>query len=269
MSVLPSGSIPILKHGLATDKGNVRALNEDSLLALDSLIAIADGMGGHEAGDVASALCLKVVADGYDNADGSLSAPELDQLFNRADQEIIEAGAARAGTTLTGAAVVQVAGQAQWLIFNVGDSRTYRFREGTLEQVSIDHSEVQELLDSGQLTAEEALNYPKRNVVTRALGMRADSRPDFWMLPIDSEDRILVCSDGLNGELDDQQIAEILRMFPDPQQAADELVLRALTHGGRDNVSVIVADVASSQYDEQADLEVTVPRWQHENEDRG
>ncbi|WP_313813305.1 protein phosphatase 2C domain-containing protein [Glutamicibacter sp.] len=260
MSVLPAGVIPTLKYGQATDKGLRRVLNEDSLLAMDSLIAVADGMGGHEAGDVASSLCLKVVADGYAATSGHFTAQSMDQLLARADQEIINAGSARAGTTLTGAAIVSVAGAAQWLIFNVGDSRTYRLSGGILEQVSVDHSEVQELLDSGQLTVSQAATYPKRNVVTRALGMRADSRPDYWMLPIDSTDRLMVCSDGLSSELGDEQIQEILRRFLDPQQAADELVLCALAQGGRDNVSVIVADVASAEIDEPIDVEITVPR---------
>ncbi|GAA1409352.1 serine/threonine protein phosphatase [Glutamicibacter uratoxydans] len=264
MSVFPTGVIPTLKFGCATDKGLRRVLNEDSMLALDSLVAVADGMGGHEAGEVASSLCLKVVAEGYARTGGEFTAQSMDQLLTEADQAIIEAGSARAGTTLTGAAVVSSASTAQWLVFNIGDSRTYRLSGGVLEQISIDHSEVQELLDRGELTTAEAATYPKRNVVTRALGMRADSRPDFWMLPIDSTDRLLVCSDGLSSELGDEQIQEILRRFLDPQQAADELVLCALAHGGRDNVSVIVADVASTEIDEPLDVEITVPREQLE-----
>ncbi|GAB3620503.1 protein phosphatase 2C domain-containing protein [Glutamicibacter endophyticus] len=257
MSAVPEEHWVALHHGQSTDRGLRRALNEDSMLATDTLLLVADGMGGHAAGDVASSVCVQTFAEGVRQAHGLIDAQLIDDLLQRADRAILAAGSARAGTTVSGAAVIYPEGQPQWLIFNVGDSRTYRMADGLLEQVTVDHSEVQELLDSGQLSAGEAADYPRRHVITRALGMRADNRADFWMLPVKAGDRLLVCSDGLSGELNDEQMQQVLARFPDPQQAADELIQAALRNGGRDNISVIVADVAAGHPD---DIDITVPR---------
>ncbi|KUM30065.1 serine/threonine protein phosphatase [Arthrobacter sp. EpRS66] len=253
---------PTFSYGQATDRGLRRALNEDSLLATDRVIAIADGMGGHEAGEVASALCLKLLDDGLGDVHAQIDPEQLEVLLERTDQKIIAVGAGRAGTTLSGAVFVDEASHAamaqpQLLVFNIGDSRTYLWSHDELQQVSIDHSEVQEMVDSGQLSPDEAASYPRRHVITRALGINADSQPDFWLLPVSGAERILVCSDGLSSEVSDEKIREILAYFPDPQQAAEELVQAALAAGGRDNISVIVADV---QYGHPDDVEVTVPR---------
>jgi len=255
-------TVPSFRYGYATDRGLRRALNEDSLLATDRLVAIADGMGGHEAGEVASALCLKLLGEGLGTVLGRTDPDQLGALLERTDQQIIDVGAGRAGTTLTGAVLVDemastAAAKPQLLVFNVGDSRTSLWSHDQLQQVSIDHSEVQEMVDSGQLSPDQAANYPRRHVITRALGINADSHPDFWLLPVAGTERILVCSDGLSSEVGDEKIEEILAYFPDPQQAAEELVQAALTAGGRDNISVIVADV---QYGHPDDVEVTVPR---------
>lgn len=260
MRDMPPGEVLGFSHGQATDRGLRRALNEDSLTASGRLLAIADGMGGHEAGEIASALCLKVLAEGLLQAQGQLDAEQLAELLDQADRKIIEAGAGRAGTTLTGAVLLEAAetgAQPRLLVFNVGDSRTYLVSGGNLAQVSIDHSEVQELVDSGQLDIADAASHPRRHVITRALGINADSHPDFWLVPVSGSERILVCSDGLSSEVADAQISGILQRFPDPQQAAEELVQAALDAGGRDNISVIVADVQGGHAD---DVEVTVPR---------
>ncbi|MGO2551773.1 PP2C family protein-serine/threonine phosphatase [Glutamicibacter arilaitensis] len=251
-------------HGQATDRGLRRTLNEDSLLASERLLAIADGMGGHEAGDIASALCLKILGDGFQQAGAHLDPQSLDTLLIEADRSIVEAGSGRAGTTLTGALLIDASSiedepveQPQLLVFNVGDSRTYLWAQGILQQVSVDHSEVQELMDIGQLDAAQAATHPRRHVITRALGINADNRPDYWMVPLSGCERILVCSDGLSSEIGDSAIQEVLAHFPDPQQAAEELVQAALDSGGRDNISVIVADV---QYGHPDDVGITVPR---------
>lgn len=237
-----------LTCGHGTDRGHRRALNEDSYLAREPVFAVADGMGGHEAGEVASALCVRALAaiPQVETGERSLTAAVLQDHLLRADTEIRGATGSRAGTTLSGAVLVEQLGLPYWLVMNVGDSRTYRLSHGRLEQLSVDHSLVQELVDDGQITAEEAAIHPQRHVVTRALGTGEDNEADFWLVPAEAGDRVLVCSDGLTGELADRKIARILETVPDPQQAAQELIHAALDHGGRDNVTVIVVDARSA-----------------------
>ncbi|MBU4465006.1 MAG: SpoIIE family protein phosphatase, partial [Actinobacteria bacterium] len=122
------------------------------------------------------------------------------------------------------------------------DSRTYRLSDGMLEQISVDHSVVQELVDSGQLDRAAAARDSRRNVITRAIGAGSDADPDYWLLPAEQGDRILVCSDGLTGELDDVRIRHILQTEHDPQAAATRLVHEAMLSGGRDNITVLVVD---------------------------
>jgi serine/threonine protein phosphatase PrpC len=247
-----------LNYGFATDRGLRRPLNEDSLLADRHLFAVADGMGGHEAGEVASSICVSTLAHGQDDADGALTAADLQALMRAADLAIRQAAGSRAGTTLSGAAIVREGGVPYWLVFNVGDSRTYLLSRGALAQVSVDHSEVQELVDGGEITAEEALVHPRRHVITRALGTGDDSAADFWMMPVREGDRLMICSDGLTGEVRDEDIAEILGRHEGPQEAVDELVQAALRSGGRDNITVIVVDVLHGHDDDA--LSDTAPR---------
>jgi protein phosphatase len=228
--------------GVATATGR-RSGNEDSYLADPPVFVVADGMGGHEAGEVASA----IVVQEFDDLRGRASV-EPEDLFDR-----IERGAARiralpappgrgAGTTLAGVALSSRAGAPYWLVVNIGDSRVYRAADGVLEQVTVDHSEVQELIDAGELTTTEADSYARRHVVTRAVGAFAEVKPELWMLPAGPRDRMLICSDGLTGELSDEAIADILLASSSPQQAADALVRAALANGGHDNVTVVVVD---------------------------
>ncbi|MCO1339482.1 serine/threonine protein phosphatase [Kocuria polaris] len=253
----PEATVTI-RRGQATDRGLRRELNEDAFLATDSLFAVADGMGGHEAGEVASRVCVETLADGYEQAGGQLNAEQIQQLMRTADNAIRAAAAERAGTTLTGAAVVYQEGTPYWLVFNVGDSRTYRLAGGKLEQVTVDHSEVQLMMDRGEISAKEAVWHPRRHVITRALGTGDDSRADFWLLPINHGDRLLICSDGLSGELRDETMKEIIERFAEPQEAVDALVQAALRTGGRDNITVIVADAVSGHIDD--DMADTMPR---------
>ena len=239
-----SGTGLALTCGHGTDRGHRRALNEDAYLAREPVFAVADGMGGHEAGEVASRLCVQELAaiPQIDTGERSLTAAALQSHLLRADEAIRGATGSRAGTTLSGAALVEQAGLSYWLVMNVGDSRTYRFSHGRLEQLTADHSLVQELVDDGEISAEEATSHPQRHVVTRALGTGEDNEADFWLVPAEAGDRVLVCSDGLTGELADSAIARILQTVGDPQDAAAELIQAALDHGGRDNVTVIVVD---------------------------
>lgn len=239
---------PRLQCGYGTDRGLRREANEDSFIAADPVFAVADGMGGHEAGEVASSICVRTLAGLPQFKTGSrdASADVLQEYLFKADADIREATGSRAGTTLSGVVVVEQLDVPYWLVLNIGDSRTYRYSGGRLAQLSVDHSEVQELFDAGQITEAEAAVYPRRHVVTRALGTGDDSEADYWLLPLEDGDRILVCSDGLNGELSDEQIADILGAEADPQAAVDELIQAALRSGGRDNITAIVVDARTT-----------------------
>lgn len=233
--------------GFGTDRGLRREINEDSFAASDPLFSVADGMGGHEAGEVASGECIRVLSTQRVLSSGSreATASHLQQILRHADARIRELANARAGTTVSGAVVVEEQGVLSWLVFNVGDSRTYRFSHGKLSQISVDHSQVQELVAAGLITPEEALVHPRRHVVTRALGTGSDAEVDFWLVPVEDGDRLLVCSDGLSGELDERQIQQILATVPHPQEAVDTLIQAALRSGGRDNITVVVVDASS------------------------
>lgn len=235
-----------LSFGFGSDRGLRRELNEDAFLAADPIFAVADGMGGHEAGEVASRECISVLSQQAVLAAGSRSATAVDlqQALRQADARIREISHARAGTTVTGVAVVEERGVPYWLVFNVGDSRTYRLSQGSFGQVSVDHSEVQELVDGGFITPAEALVHPRRHVVTRALGTGTDTEADYWLIPVEDGDRILVCSDGLTGEVSDEGIHRALSTLEHPQDVVDSLIQAALRSGGRDNVTVVVVDAA-------------------------
>lgn len=239
-----SGPGLILSSGHGTDRGLRRELNEDSFIAKDPVYAVADGMGGHEAGEVASSLCVQALSAIPQVATGerSVTASLLQQYLVRADSSIRAATGAVAGTTLTGAAIMEQLGVAYWLVMNIGDSRTYRLSGGRLEQITVDHSEVQELVDAGEITPEQATTHPRRHVVTRALGTGDETEADYWLLPIEEDDRILVCSDGLTGELSDDEIFRFLSTLHHPQDAVDSLIQAALHSGGRDNITAIVVD---------------------------
>lgn len=233
-----------LVHGAATDVGLRRAVNEDSLYAVDPLFAVADGMGGHEAGEVASSLCVQVLsADaGLSDTATATTPAQLHAVIDAADLRIRDVGESRAGTTLSGVLLTQEAGKPHWLVFNIGDSRTYCLSESKLRQISVDHSAVQELVELGQLTASDARIHPRRNVVTRALGTGPRVGADTWLLPAQAGDRMLICSDGLTSEVEDEQIEHLLHSLSGAQDAADALMQAALRSGGRDNISVIVID---------------------------
>lgn len=237
-----------LRCGYATDRGLRRELNEDSLIAVDPIFAVADGMGGQEAGEVASSICVQLLGAVDVVSQGSAEDVRalMRTVLERADARIREITESQAGTTVTGTVLVDADGSAQWLVFNMGDSRTYRFVDGHLEQLSTDHSEVQELLDAGRISAAAALVYPRRHVITRALGGGPPVTVDMRLLPAAAGDRMLICSDGLSGELSDTRIEAMLGRFADPQDAADALVQAALRAGGRDNVTVIVVDAAAA-----------------------
>jgi len=229
--------------GAATDAGLRRRINEDSYLAASPLFLVADGMGGHNAGEIASAAVIDEFAALAGR--GSLTIDEVQMAVTASRRRVamLPPGAgAGAGTTLAGVVIADVDGEGYWLAINLGDSRTYRLSEGRFEQVSVDHSVVQELVDSGELAADAAERDSRRNVITRAIGAGSDSEPDYWLLPAEEGDRILVCSDGLSGELDRDALHAILLTETDPQAAATRLVHEAMVRGGRDNITALVVD---------------------------
>jgi PPM family protein phosphatase len=229
-------------HGVATCTGRVRRVNEDSYLARPPLFAVADGMGGHGAGDVASRLAVEKLA-GYVIPGRPLSVETILAGLEDANRFIIARDEANGmGTTITGLAGLETAGGNHLMVFNVGDSRVYRLTGGRLDQVTVDHSQVQELVQAGALTPEQARTHPRRNIVTRALGGDLTLRPDHWLLPAIAGDRYLACSDGLFSELPDEEILALLAAG-DPQRAAAALVAAANDAGGHDNITVIVVDI--------------------------
>ncbi len=249
-----------LAWGAATHVGMVRQQNEDAFVAEGNVFAVADGMGGHNAGEVASALAVeglrRAAAAGFSAAEGLVTA------INTTNATIHEASGGLSeqrgmGTTLTALVPLPATdGEPQRVVVaNVGDSRIYLWRDNELKQVSADHSYVQELLSEGLITAAEARIHPRRNIVTRALGIEGDVNADSWVLPMVVGDRYVLCSDGLVDEVDDDEIATILRASTNPQVAADHLVQVANDHGGRDNTTVVVVDILA----DTATTSTTVP----------
>ena len=244
---------PALAWGVCTDPGRVRADNEDSYVAEPMVLGIADGMGGHQAGEVASQLAVDILRERLGG--GAANLDVVVAAVAEANASIFQAAHANAdqrgmGTTLTAIALIrdvqedQFGADAEQLVLvNVGDSRAYVHRAGVLRRASIDHSYVQELVATGHITEAEARTHPRRNIVTRALGIEPQVRVDTWTLRLVQGDRYVLCSDGLVDEVTDDDIQDLLNRFDDPQEAAEELVALANVHGGRDNITVVVADV--------------------------
>jgi len=234
-----------LKWGATTDVGMVRQQNEDAYSAEENLYIVADGMGGHNAGEVASALAVATVRAGAKS--GIHSTEQFRELVQQANTAIYTASLddstqSGMGTTLTAMAVVP-GEEPKVLVANVGDSRTYLFRGGALTRLSIDHSYVQELVNEGILTPEEARVHPRRNIVTRAMGIERSVMVDVFTHLVRTGDRIVLCSDGLVDEVPDTDIATVLSQHSDAQETAEALVLVANANGGRDNTTVVVVDI--------------------------
>ena len=234
-----------------TDVGHRREVNEDSLVARSPIFAVADGMGGHSAGDVASKAVvtrLAAAADAAVEAGETISAEAINVALGlavadmKAGEGVTDQGT---GTTVTGVAVTIVSDAPSLISFNIGDSRVYQLTGGVLEQVTVDHSVVQELVDAGRITREEADVHPHGNVITRAVGFHEPPVPDYRILPLSPGQRILVCSDGLTKELTAYGIRHFLMSNPKPDDAVAALVTAALENGGRDNVTAIVLDIVS------------------------
>lgn len=227
--------------------GHVRRHNEDCLYAGERLWVVADGMGGHAAGDVASALVIARLR--ALDAAATIDYLDIPVAISAANADVLQHGddhpeSYGLGSTVAGLAAVVAGDVPQWAVFNVGDSRVYRFADGTLTQVTVDHSEIEELVMLGVISAEAARTHPARHVITRSVGLPDEPRADLWLLPQVPGERFLVCSDGLPSEVPDEEIALLLGADLDAEQASEVLVASALAAGGHDNISVIVIDVA-------------------------
>ncbi|MFZ9579591.1 MAG: Stp1/IreP family PP2C-type Ser/Thr phosphatase [Ilumatobacteraceae bacterium] len=235
--------------GACTDVGRLRDGNEDSFIAVDGLFFVADGMGGHSAGEVASEIAVKTLEAEYTATPAGL--PDEDRvadavsaanraIFREAIEDPTKAGM---GTTLTGL-VVSDRSAHRIVVANVGDSRTYLWRHDELRQVTKDHSHVQSLVDRGAITRAEARVHVRRNIVLRAMGIEPYVDVDTFPMEVEDGDRFIMCSDGLVDEAADDEIENEIRRATGVQDLADRLVDLANRNGGRDNITVVVVDFA-------------------------
>ncbi len=235
-----------LRAGAVTDVGRVRTNNEDHLFVGDSLFAVADGMGGHAAGEVAALVAIDTLRAAFaenPTAQGLIDATRAANT-NVLARSQADAATRGMGTTVCAAALVANDDGGQTLvIINVGDSRAYLMRDGELSQITEDHSVADELMRAGQLSEEQASIDRRRHVLTRVLGMDQSVVPDRFDIDPFRGDRVLLASDGLTNEVPDAEIASVLRRIEDAGEAARELVRLAKTNGGADNITVIVIDV--------------------------
>jgi protein phosphatase len=253
---------PAISVGVATDVGRVRRHNEDSVRARGTVYVVADGMGGHAAGEVASRIAAESVVELADRP--VVHVRDIVEQVGEANRRILGSAARHPeqtgmGTTVAGLALVSAGGSRHWAVFNIGDSRVYRCLDGELSQVTVDHSEVWELVERGLITPEQAQRHPGRNVVTRSLGRDPMGIVDTWVFPPYPGEVFVICSDGLSNELTREQMQAVLAEHPDAEEAAAELVRRAVEAGGHDNVTAIVVAVQGEDSDSDVD-EDTTPR---------
>jgi len=252
--------------GAQTDVGRVRSHNEDSFFTGQQIWAVADGMGGQAAGEVASAIVIDHLRAA--DATGPLAPDDLATLIATINASILDYAranpdAAGLGSTVAGIASITVGEVRHWSVFNVGDSRVYRFADGQLTRQTVDHNEAAELIETGQLDPADAADDPSRFILTRALGSRPAPRPDIRLLPQGADETFLICSDGLTSEVPDETIMAVLRNCPQPHEAAERLIDLALIHGAQDNVTAVVVkanhNADTGPLPVEAD-ETTIPR---------
>ena len=240
----------VLRAGAATHVGRMRTINQDAhvLLPDRDLFIVADGMGGHQGGEVASRLAIETLQVAYQEP----TADALTEAILVANHRIRNEGDADPALQGMGTTVVALAvldehegddERPRLYIANVGDSRCYLFRDQSLAQITEDHSVVADLVRDGRITVEEAEVHPQRNIVTRVLGVYETVEVDLWPIDPVVNDRYLLCSDGLFNEVGIDQMSSVLRRLADPSEAADELVRLANEGGGRDNITAVVVDV--------------------------
>ncbi|MEE9396107.1 MAG: protein phosphatase 2C domain-containing protein [Methylococcales bacterium] len=233
-----------------SETGNIRSVNEDACLDMrhKGIWVVADGMGGHQSGDLASRSIVESLekAQVYDHLDESLD--DIKERLKQVNTDLnIEAAERGGNQTIGSTVVVMVAHEDQCAVVWAGDSRLYRYRDGLLERLTRDHSQVQEIIELGVLLPEDAENHPAANIITRAIGASHDIDLDSTTTTMRADDVYLLCSDGLYKELTEDEIASILLAQSDSKIACDELIDRTLQRECRDNVTAIVVNIWSSE----------------------
>src|SRR5262245_58776480 len=241
-----------LRYAARSDRGLIRDGNQDSVYAGPRLLAVADGMGGMAAGDVASNIVIAAMAPLDEDVPGDSMVDALRSAVDTANQQLRETVDANPhlegmGTTLT----AMLFSGSKLGIAHIGDSRAYLLRDGEFAQITKDDTYVQMLVDEGRITEDEASSHPQRSLLTRAMDGR-DIDPDFSVRQVLPGDRYLICSDGLSGVVRAETIAETMSEYPDPQQCVERLVQLALRGGGPDNITVIVADASAEDIVEES-----------------
>ena len=224
-----------------TDIGRIREKNEDAVACSDRLAAVADGMGGHPGGEVASAVAIALTQAAFtgqsiDELQAAVRAANR-AIWDRASDELEGMGTTICAAGMTDGGILAVV--------NVGDSRAYLLRNGTLTQLTDDHSVTSEAVRRGEMSEEEAREHPHRSVLTRALGVAPEVELDAATHPVDQGDRLLLCTDGLFNEVADHEMASLMTSTGDIQATADALIELALSAGGRDNISVVLAEICA------------------------
>jgi PPM family protein phosphatase len=234
------------RHGGVTDVGNVRAANQDQFLTEGVLVVVADGMGGRNRGEIASRLAVETLREAFAADPTAEGLVEAARAANRAvwEQAEAEPDLQGMGTTIAAAARVIDGGQERLAIVNVGDSRVYLLRQGQFSRLSSDDSLVADLVRAGELSEADARAHPERHVLTSVLGVGPDIDPHVASARLARGDRLLLCSDGLFNELSDDEISATLEAIAEPDAAADQLVRLAKDHGGSDNITAVVVDIA-------------------------
>jgi protein phosphatase len=250
-----------LVFAAATDVGRMRKNNEDSYLSQQPVAAVADGMGGHSAGEVASAIAIEELASLRDRGpwdNETAATDDLKQAILRANRRIREMAASDRKLNGMGTTLVALLEDGDLVhLANVGDSRGYLLRQGELSQVTVDHSLVQELVDDGRLSPEDAERHPQRSVITRALGIDREVEFDLFTYKLQVGDRLLLCSDGLSDVVEPTQIRNVLLQVRNPHQAARKLIAVANQQGGPDNITVIVVDATDGSTPEADEADTT------------
>lgn len=242
---LPTGVEAVLDWAGVTHRGRKRDVNQDALLTAYPLFVVADGMGGHIGGEIASASTVDRLQRMVGK--GDVSPEAIEKALVKAVRDIgkhPETTDEGTGTTVTGVYLDITDEDATWVALNIGDSRVYLQRDDALSQVTTDHSLVQELVAAGRLSPEEAENHPYGNVITRAVGPSEGAVPDYVRLDVRDGDRFVICSDGLTKELTDYGILHFLRLHPEPEAAVNAMLEAALENGGRDNITIVVLNVS-------------------------
>lgn len=249
-----------LDASTATDPGKVRSSNQDCALVTDVLVAVADGMGGHAGGEVAARTAVEVLEEAFTGQHTLRGLVAAAQEANRAIHEQSEhhRELRGMGTTLSAVAVVRERSGERLGVVNVGDSRVYLRTSQGFTQLTEDHSLVEEMVRHGELSPAEAASHPHRHILTRALGIDPGVEVDSWLLEPRLGNRLLLCSDGLTNECSDEEIRDLLDANPEPRAAARALVQAALVHGGSDNITVVVADLAPGPPPEPGGSEAVV-----------